>query len=252
MTNRPDNIDDVLVELDKIIDTSIENGDYLAIFAYVYRRTTAQIKQEILAEAFDNNERMEKMDVIFANRYLHAYQQFINKNTPTSSWQVSFKARFQKLTIMQHLILGMSAHINFDLGIAAAEMAKGQDIEDLKNDFMKVNDILAKLTNEMQLRVARVSKLMFLLDWIGGKSDERFANFSIKKARQFAWNVATTLASLDGESREIAIQKFDHEIAKFNNVILKPRGKILNAILKFIGYFEEKNIEKIVGNLKAN
>ncbi len=252
MTNPPNNIYEVLIELDKIIAKSIEDGDYLSIFAYVYRRTTAQIKQEILAEKFEDNERMERLDVVFANRYLDAYQRFKNGKNPTASWQVPFDARFKKLTILQHLVMGMSAHINFDLGIAAAEIAQGQDIKDLKNDFMKVNEILANLTNEMQSRVSRVSNLLFLLDWIGGKSDEKIANFSIKKARQFAWNVATTLSVLDEEDKLKAIEAFDDQIAKLNHRIQNPPGKILNFILKIIGFFEEKNIEKIVENLRAN
>ena len=251
MTKLPQSIDGVLIELDKIIETSIKNSDYLAIFAYVYRRTTAQIKAEIIAGNFEDNERMEKLDVTFANRYLDAYDRFKSHKNPSASWLISFDARLQKLTIMQHLLLGMSAHINFDLGIAAAQVAQGQYIKTFKNDFMKVNDILAQLTNEMQFRVARASRLMFLLDWVGGRSDERIANFSIKKARQFAWKVATTLAVLDDESKNLAIEKFDNEIAKFNQKILSPPGNILNTILKVIGFFEENNTEKIVENLRA-
>lgn len=252
MDSRPQSIDEVLAELDKIIAVSIENADYLAVFAYVYRRTTAQIKAEIVAKSFDNNERMENLDVIFANRYLDAYNQFLQENTSTSSWLVSFKAKNQRLTILQHLLLGMSAHINFDLGIAAVEAAKGQNIDDLKDDFMKVNDILADLTNEMQRKISRVSRLLILLDWIGGKSDEKVANFSIKKARQFAWKVATTLNLLNEENKQKAIREFDDEIAKLNRTIVSPPGKILNIVLKIISRFEEKNIEKIVENLKAD
>ena len=252
MNQFPQSIDEVLNELDKIIETSIEQGDYLAIFGYVYRRTTAQIKTEILAKNFEDNERMERMDVVFANRYLVAYQQFVKKEKPTSSWEVPFKARFQRLTIMQHLILGMSAHINFDLGIAAAETAKGQNIDSLKNDFMKVNDILAELINEMQDRIGRVSRLMVLLDWIGGKSDEKFANYNIKKSRQFAWTVAKTLSILAEEDKQKVIKKFDYKVAKFNRGIINPPGKILKTTLKIIGFFEEKNIEKIVKKLKEN
>ena len=252
MTHRPQTIDEVLKELDKIIETSIDQEDYLAIFAYVYRRTTAQIRTEILSESFENNERMEKMDVIFANRYLDAYHHFINGKHVSSSWLVPFQVRNQSLTIMQHLLAGMSAHINFDLGIAASEVSKGQDIKDVKNDFMKVNEILADLTNEMQERIGRVSKLMFLLDWVGGKSDERIANYSIKKARHFSWHVATTLVLLDGENKEIAMKKFDNEVAKLNHVILSPRSKILNFALKIISSFEEKNTKIIVSNLSAD
>ena len=50
---------------------------------------------------------------------------------------------------MQHLLMGMNAHINLDLGIAASEVAGGNSIHDLKSDFMKVNDILAGLLSEI-------------------------------------------------------------------------------------------------------
>ncbi len=93
MTSRPQNIVAVLAELDKIIETSIKNEDYLAIFAYVYRVTTARIRDEILAKNFEDNERMEKFDVIFANRYLDAYHQFYKENAASASWLVSFQAR---------------------------------------------------------------------------------------------------------------------------------------------------------------
>ena len=252
MIHRPQTIDEVIIALDKIIEKSIEDKDYLAVFAYVYRRTTAQIKAEIQAKSFNDNERMEKLDVNFANRYLDAYNQFVTENTSTSSWLVSFEARHKKLTILQHLILGMSAHINFDLGIAAAEMVRGEDIKDLKDDFMKVNDILANMINEMQDRIGKASRLLILLDWIGGNKDEKIANYNIKKARQFAWNVATTLALLEEDEKQKIIQKFDYKIGKFNGSILNPPGKILKTVLKIIGYFEEKDTKTIVENLRAD
>ncbi len=146
----------------------------------------------------------------------------------------------------------MSAHINFDLGIAAAEVAKGHNIRDMKADFMKVNDILADMTNSMQEKIGRCSRLLILLDWIGGRNDEKIANFNIKKARQFAWTVANALAFAEGLEKEKLLEEFDLKIAKFNKAILKPPGKLLNFILKIISRFEEKNTLKIIENMKLD
>ncbi|WP_408024472.1 DUF5995 family protein [Tenacibaculum sediminilitoris] len=33
--------------------------------------------------------------------------------------------------VLQHLLIGMNAHINFDLVIVAAEVSKGQNIQNL-------------------------------------------------------------------------------------------------------------------------
>jgi hypothetical protein len=186
MINLPTTIDEVLQELDCIIEDTIHKNSHLGIFAYIYRRTTARIKQAISENQFEDNARMELMDVTFANLYLKAYYDFGNGGVISESWKTCFEAKDEKLTIIQHIILGMNAHINLDLGVAAATVAPGEKIISLKNDFMKVNQILKNLTNEMQARVAKVSRLMFLLDWVGKNTDEKIIDFSIVKAREQA------------------------------------------------------------------
>ena len=64
--------------------------------------------------------------------------------------------------------------------------------------------------------------------------------------------MATTLHLLDEQSKKKAILKFDEQIAKLNHRLKKPRGKLLNFILKIIGFFEEKNSKIIVETLKAD
>jgi hypothetical protein len=250
MNDLPGTIDDVLNELDKIITQTIQDNNYLGIFAYVYRRTTAEIKKAILEKQFDDNERMERMDVTFANKYISAYRNFKNAERPVSlAWMVSFRSEREKLTIMQHLLMGMNAHINLDLGIAAAETAPGTAIQGLKTDFMKVNDILAGLTQEMQVRVGKISWWMFLLDWLGERKDESVINFSMAKARQAAWVFACSLAPLSGEDRNRIIAEVDAGIASLAEIIRRPPGLLMITMLKFISEFEEKNVRKIVEGL---
>jgi hypothetical protein len=243
-------IDQVLEELDKIIEQTVQENNYLGIFAYVYRRTTAQIRQAITDKQFENNERMEKMDVNFAGKYLDAYQKFNHNVDCPESWSVPFQARNEKLTIIQHLLMGMNAHINLDLGVAASETAPGETIHELENDFMKVNDILDSLTEEMEKRIGRVSRWMFLLGWIGGKTDDAIVNFSIRKARDEAWEFACKLSSLDEAGKLAKIETTDSIIASLAGIIRHPPGIILRSILKFISRFEEKQVRKIIEELE--
>ena len=245
-------IDEVLTELDLIIDSTIAENSYLGIFAYVYRRTTAQIKQAIHEKQFEDNERMELMDVAFANLYLSAYQKYSDNQDCSASWKAAFKAKYDKITIIQHLMLGMNAHINMDLGIAAATFAPGLSMAELKNDFMKVNQILNDLTNEMQERVAKVSRLMVLLDLMGKNSDELIVNFSMVKAREQAWNLACVLAELSDAERKSVIEVTDQTIAKLGSMMKSPPGKWLKMALKLIAFFEEKNIKTIISRLKED
>jgi hypothetical protein len=245
-------IDEVLGELDQIIETTVLENNFLGIFAFVYRRTTAQIQLAIRQKEFEDNERMELMDVAFANLYLTAYQRYADNQGCSASWEKAFKAKHENITIMQHLLLGMNAHINLDLGVAAATFAPGPSVLIMKNDFMKVNQILNNLTNEMQARISRVSRLMFFLDLLGKNTDEKIANFSMVKARKYAWNLANLLAERDDEERKTMINIADHAIAALGGVFINPPGKLLKMALKIIAYFEEKDVKIIISKLKED
>lgn len=249
---KPTTIDEVLDELDAIIYECISTKSPLGYFAYVYRRTTAEIASEIKKGRFEDNERLETFDVIFANLYIDAYYAFKN-NTPTSRvWEFAFLQKKQSLTILQHILLGMNAHINLDLSIAAAETMKGKDMSKLSADFDKVNDILQQIINEMQDRLSRVSPLLFVLDWIGQHSDEKIIDFSMRKARQQSWNSANLFWSLGATHNHKAIDELDKLTLKLSQIITNPKFVVIKFALKLIGFFETKEVDKILLKIKDN
>lgn len=246
-------IDKILNQLDQIIDETLTENSYACVFAYVYRRTTAQIKVAIDNKRFEDNVRMEKMDVIFANFYIAAYNGFKEEMPISKSWKASFDVQMKSLTSIQHLLLGMNAHINLDLGQAAARVAKGNKINDLEHDFMEVNKLLAELVDEMQRKLGKVSPLMLLLDWVGKRSDELMVNFSMVKARAQAWNLAKELSALQNDQdRKKRVEIADDNVALLSSLIVKPPGRILKFILKVISATEEKNVRKILERLTAD
>ena len=148
-------IDVVIQQLDDIINENVLENNYICIFAYVYRRTTLDL--------FEDSSRMEKLDVIFASLYIHAFRKFKAGEETSKSWEFAFRAKDRKLSLIQHIMLGMNAHINLDLSIAAAEVSNGEHIIELKSDFMTINHILAELTQTMQRSLGKVSFLLKVL-----------------------------------------------------------------------------------------
>lgn len=117
-------INEVITALNHIITTSRQTRSRLGYFAILYLKVTEAVQTGIANNQFQDGPRMERLDVTFANRYLHAYYQWQNRQQPTRSWQLAFEAAEKRtVLILEHLLLGMSAHINLDLGIAAAQTA---------------------------------------------------------------------------------------------------------------------------------
>ena len=248
-------IDDVIEQLDVIITQQRSQKNALGFFPALYRQVTVEIKNGIANNLFDNSPRMEKFDVIFANRYLEAFDKFQKGEQPTRAWQVALQTMNENNSILlQYLLLGISTHINLDLGIAAAQVAPGQSLPDLQNDFNKINDILEEVLNPLQDVINQFSPLFGLLDRFGKNKDEIIASFTIQKARAIAWEQAEILAEQTPSQQAKTINIIDRYVVRLNNELAHPQGLIGN-IVSLIRLTESKNVPVIIdvlGSIKIN
>ena len=236
-------IAEVIERLDAIVEESIRKGRRAGYFAALYRRVTIAVRDKINEGYFDDDERMERLDVIFANRYLQAYHEMKSSQKCSDSWQVSFDAFPRwRLLVIQHLFVGMNAHIGLDLGIAAAE-TQPEQIDDLKNDFRKVNIILNELTDVVQDDLASFFPSMKLLDRLAGGADEKMAGFAMEIARDAAWEVAKTYSALSPQNRPDYLSKRDIEVAGFSAKMVNP-GWRLNILIAIFKLFERGSVSR--------
>lgn len=239
-------IDEVIDRLDAVIDWTRQRQSRLGYFAALYRKVTAAVRDEIRNGGFEDDARMERLDVVFANRYLEALDRHRNGRSPTRSWMFAFSVADRWWPIvLQHLLLGMNAHINLDLGIAAATVAPGEEIHGLQRDFDRINEILARLGDESQRELARVWPALELLDKIAGKTDDAIINFSIEKARACAWRAALDLARLGTDDRKAKIAGLDRDVALFARLILRP-GPVSSVVTRIVRIRERGSIPEII------
>jgi hypothetical protein len=116
----------------------------------------------------------------------------------------------------------MNAHINLDLGIAAATVAPGEAINDLRSDFEQINKVLASLVQTIQRQLGHISPLYRFVDEVGGDADRAVVNFSIARARDEAWRFATRLAAAGQDDARQRIAAQDHGVARLGGTIRHP------------------------------
>jgi hypothetical protein len=217
------NIDEVLAGLDGVIDRAIDVGDRRGYFAVLYRKVTAKVKEGIAAGFFDDADRMERLDVLFADRYLEAVAANDADRSATASWELTFAAgsRWRPL-VVQHLLVGINAHINLDLGIAAARCSPGDQLPALRRDYDRINAILAAMIATIQADLLRISPWMGLLDRIGARTQTELVRFSIVTARTGAWRFATELAATPESRWDAIIADRDERVARVGHRVLHP------------------------------
>ncbi|MBX3256086.1 MAG: hypothetical protein KF862_18260 [Chitinophagaceae bacterium] len=243
-------INEVLLELDAIIAHCDAAASRQAYFALLYRQMTAAVAKGITGGMFEDPERMEKLDVIFARRYIDAWYCYQEKNPCSASWKVAFDAATREdLVVVQHILLGVNTHINLDLSIAAAETAPGQDIFALKKDYDMINDIIAATADEMQNRLEKIWWPMKFFIRVANNKHKAVINFSVSKARQAAWASATAMALTDGEAEKNYINGLDQSVVKVAGAVMNP-GRWTGFLLKFVRWSEQKDVKRIIVLLK--
>lgn len=246
---RSNSIDEVILKLEDIITESQVNNDPSGYFAVLYQKVTMKVKEEITNGFFEDNERMEKLDIVFADRYLEAFYANKEHKPVTSSWQKAFDIRSNYWPIVfQHLLVGMNAHISLDLGIAAAEISKGQNILDLQNDFNKINNILSSLVNEVQNNLSQIWPTLKTILMKTRKVDDFLVDFSMEIARDGAWNFARSIADQPNELESL-ISIRDKKVSKNASIITDP-GLIASLIFGIIRLGERGSVAKRIIQLK--
>ncbi len=243
-------IGEVIERLDEIVGWARTRGSRLGYFAALYGEVTRRVKARIEEGFFDDGPRMEGLDVAFANRYFQAFEQSQAGQIPTGSWQVAFAASTRWWPIvLQHLLLGMNAHINLDLGIAAARVCPGEAIRGLEGDFRRINEILVSMIDEVENRLAEVWPLLRILDRLAGRSEETVVGFSLRGARALAWTVATDLAALDDRAQASRIAELDRVVAALGQDILHP-GILAGAAVRAVRLGERRPVAEVIDLLR--
>lgn len=243
------NLTEVLGRFAVEIDLARSAGSRIAFFMSLYRRVTAEIKRRIEQGEFDDSVRMTHLDLDFVNRYFDALDAFRSGGLHRRCWQVAFEAAAEpNLLIIQHLLLGMNAHINFDLAQSAAKVAGNADgLSAMKNDFAAVNEVFATLIDEVQQRIGQVSPRFHELDDVVGEADEAILGFSIARARQLAWRTAETLVRL-GPAASLLIPVQDSLVAGFGEALIAPI--VVNAV-KPIRDAESDDVPHVIDVLES-
>lgn len=234
--------------LDRIIEDACTERSHLGVFPAMYRIVTVAVLEAIRTGGFfDNDEAVENLTIVFADLYFEAYDRYRRNDQAAQCWSMAFEAAEspQPRMILQHLLLGMNAHINLDLGLATYEAA-GDDLSVVKTDFVRVNEILFQILDGLQGGLGEVSPRMDLIDRLGGQWDERMMRVGLRTCRDLAWTFANRLASEDDPLGATA--RRDADAAWMARVMLR-RWSPVNLAARTVAKAESRDILQIVAAL---
>ena len=163
------------------------------VFLDTYRRTTLAVGKAIADAQFEDPEWVERWDVAFADLYLAALElDLVGSDEVPRPWRLAFDAP-ESLPALRHVLLGINAHINYDLPQALLAVISDADFGDpvvmarRQRDHERIDGVLsgrvAAEDDELGALSAR-SLVDRVLQPLNRLSSKRF----LREARQKVWH----------------------------------------------------------------
>lgn len=227
---KAESVPEVLSILDSLIHRFMKENSPLGYFPAIYKQTTLKVAENVQKKAFQDNERMERFDVIFANMYFESIGNHLEGKPAVGPWQVSFDASsMQGLIVDQHFFCAANAHINYDLGIAVSRLLPPGRIQEFEADFILMNQVLASLYHRVNIEVAEFWPHFAQLMKIMGREVTFLENLAMIRERKNAWHHARMIAEATPNKRETVRKKIESMVADYGHNVVRP-GRILEAI----------------------
>jgi hypothetical protein len=203
----------VVHRMTTLVDHWEAEHDRRAIFLGCYALMTCNMLNAIDAGHFHDAAWVNRLLHRFADYYFDAlalYDQAVTNTPPV--WKLAHDAaRREKVMTFQHLLLGVNAHINYDLVFTLVELltpewddlsAAGR--EQRHADHTLVNRIIGDTIDAVQDQIIeRYSPWADLLDKLLGPVDEWLTSRLISQWREDVWdNAVRYLALADAHERD--------------------------------------------------
>jgi hypothetical protein len=198
-------IDDLLLRMDALLQPMRAAGDERVHFLATYMRTTLAVKHEIERGGFVDDAWTERWDIAFADLYLDALDEWNAKGSAPGPWRIAFQAAntSPRVPPLRHLLLGMNAHINYDLPQALIQVITDQEFDDpalvarRSRDHERIDAILSSrvAAEDGELKKMEQPGDRTLLDHLLTPFNRAASRRFLKEARGKVWRNAQALSA---------------------------------------------------------
>jgi uncharacterized protein DUF5995 len=203
-------IEALLARMDALLAALEAEQDPGRFFLGTYRRTTEAVAAALAADRFEDPSWVAAWDVDFAGFYLDALETWrADPPATTAPWRLAFGAD-PGLPPEAHVLLGMNAHINYDLPqslvrvIPAAEFADPVLLGRRRRDHERIDAVLASRVAAEDGELERAGGRRTPLDRLLAPLNRGASRLFLREARRKVWANTMVLhrARLAGEPEQ--------------------------------------------------
>jgi hypothetical protein len=192
-------IDALIERMQALLEPLEAANDPRQYFHAVYLRTTIAVAEAIKGGGFLDPDWAERWDVAFASLYLDALAAAMSGGQPSRPWQIAFSAP-NELPALTHVLLGMNAHVNFDLPQALVMVITDEEFDNpalvakRAEDHRAIDRVLASRVAAEDEELVGISGPGSLLNRLLRPLNQRGTQRFLRESREKVWANAITLS----------------------------------------------------------
>jgi Family of unknown function (DUF5995) len=188
-------IDALIGRMEALLGPMQAARDPRRFFHATYLRTTRAVRDALQAGLFSDPDWVEQWDVAFAEFYLDALRADSAGEAVPGPWAVAFRTGREQPSApaLRHVLLGMNAHINYDLPQALLAVISGAEFADpallarRRADHQRIDEVLSQRVGAEDAELAGVvprSAVDTALTPLNQAASRRF----LREARAKVWD----------------------------------------------------------------
>jgi hypothetical protein len=209
--------------MEEIGERLVAENDERQHFHLAYLHSTKAVMADVDADRFVDSRWAERWGLAFAQLYLDAFDTWERGGDPPTPWTVAFRAaRNPDIPPVRHALLGINAHINYDLPQAFLAVITDTEFEDVAlmerraADHAHVDSILVQRVRQEDKNLKRVEQPgdRTVVDRLMMPFNRAGTRKFLKEGREKVWSNARVLS----QARRLGPAEFDAKLSRLEKL----------------------------------
>ncbi len=234
----------VVDRMEGLLEPLERAGDPARFFLGTYLRTTRAVGAALDGGWFEDPAWVEEWDVVFADLYLDAVSAHAQgRGAVPRPWRIALEAD-PGLPPVRHVLLGMNAHINYDLPqatvavIDARGFADPELLERRRRDHERLDAVLASRVGAERTEMGSLGRRPRWSDAVLGPVNRRATRRLLVESRRRVWHNVVALdraRSTGPEATDRALADLDALSSARVADLLRPGPVLLRLAVRGFG-----------------
>ncbi|MEM9987418.1 MAG: DUF5995 family protein [Bacteroidota bacterium] len=246
-----DSVTSLLEQLDRIVNWAKQQNSAIGFFPLFYQKIIRQVEAEISWGRFSEKALMGQLNRQLVSRFLTTLQAYFQGEVLPGAWQLVLTSTGnQQVSVFQHLMIGLQAHLLYDLPLSTSKVVGPESADPFEEDYFIYILLLVEAIEQVHKDLGRQSKTFKVMSTLGSSHDQWLAKVSRVATHRTAWEQAKKLSQLEGGGQVELIDKIDQQATQSIESIVSGAFKPRRRLMSKVSRWQNQPVSALIQELK--